>query len=337
MSPMGRQWFPLTFRDESERWRGCVAARPTLDAFLDSELGRHGLNDNALVLVGFSQGTMMVLHAGLRRRASPLAIIGYSGMLVMEPGKGPEIARGGAARPSADPAGPWLGGQCHPRRGAVHVDLDAGRSGPYLRVPSQPRPAPFDRWRRAAAWRRVYRSGRPTADLTPSRQAAGKIGLRTPRPQPVRTRRSRLRMMCSASRRAGSVAAEAESSAISVSRSAGSPAVSRIDRCAGAISRGNTAKPRPASTAAASPPAKRRYRRCARCAPPARANQSPVYGRRKARAKRRAAGPPADRAAFRACRPRPAVRAIRAPHPRSRFRASPERGRILRNETGRAG
>ena len=35
MSPMGRQWFPLTMRDPSERWRGVVGARPSLDAFLD--------------------------------------------------------------------------------------------------------------------------------------------------------------------------------------------------------------------------------------------------------------------------------------------------------------
>ncbi len=90
MGPTGRQWFALTFRDESERWRGCVAAHPVLDAFLDAELAKHGLDDSRLVLVGFSQGTMMSLHAGLRRKRAPLAIVGYSGMLVLENGKGPE-------------------------------------------------------------------------------------------------------------------------------------------------------------------------------------------------------------------------------------------------------
>lgn len=85
MSPGGRQWFPLTMRDESERWRGVVAARPTLDAFLDAELARHSLDENALALVGFSQGTMMALHTGLRRRRAPRAILGYSGVLAMGP------------------------------------------------------------------------------------------------------------------------------------------------------------------------------------------------------------------------------------------------------------
>jgi phospholipase/carboxylesterase len=89
-SPAGRQWFPLTMREESERWRGCVSARPVLDAFLDAELLRLGLDDSRLVLVGFSQGTMMALHAGLRRRRAPLAVIGFSGMLVAEHGRGPE-------------------------------------------------------------------------------------------------------------------------------------------------------------------------------------------------------------------------------------------------------
>ena len=83
-APMGRQWFGLTFRDPGERWRGVVQARPALDDFLDAELARHGLTEDKLALVGFSQGTMMALHAGLRRRMSPAAIVGYSGTLVGE-------------------------------------------------------------------------------------------------------------------------------------------------------------------------------------------------------------------------------------------------------------
>ena len=83
-SPSGRQWFPLTFRDPTERWTGAVAAHPTLDAFLDSELERTGLDDSRMALVGFSQGTMMALHVGLRRSRAPAAILGYSGLLVGE-------------------------------------------------------------------------------------------------------------------------------------------------------------------------------------------------------------------------------------------------------------
>jgi len=82
MSSMGRQWFALTMRDPTERWRGAVAAQPALDAFLDAELGHYGLNDADLALVGFSQGTMLALHVGLRRARRPASIVGYSGLLV---------------------------------------------------------------------------------------------------------------------------------------------------------------------------------------------------------------------------------------------------------------
>ena len=82
-APSGREWFPLTFRDPGERWTGVNAAAPVLNSFLDAELQRRNLPPSALVLVGFSQGTMMALHVGLRRAAPPKAIVGYSGMLVV--------------------------------------------------------------------------------------------------------------------------------------------------------------------------------------------------------------------------------------------------------------
>ena len=81
-APMGRQWFALTFRNPEERWLGAIKAAPVLERFLDAELTRRQLPPSALALVGFSQGTMMALHVGLRRAAAPAAIVGYSGMFV---------------------------------------------------------------------------------------------------------------------------------------------------------------------------------------------------------------------------------------------------------------
>ncbi len=81
MMAEGRQWFDLTFRDPGEYWRGVTAAAPVLEAFLETELARLQLSGDQLALVGFSQGTMMALHVGLRRAAPPAAIIGYSGMI----------------------------------------------------------------------------------------------------------------------------------------------------------------------------------------------------------------------------------------------------------------
>lgn len=84
-APGGRQWFRLTMREPNELWIGVNKARLSLDAFLDAELDRHGLDDSKLALVGFSQGTMLALHAGLRRARAPAGILGYSGELVAPP------------------------------------------------------------------------------------------------------------------------------------------------------------------------------------------------------------------------------------------------------------
>ena len=57
------------------------SAAPFVEKFLDDTMARYGLDESKTVLVGFSQGTMMALHVGLRR-ARPLAgIVGFSGML----------------------------------------------------------------------------------------------------------------------------------------------------------------------------------------------------------------------------------------------------------------
>lgn len=76
------QWWPIDTFSPAERASGAVAAAPELDGFLSRELEEHGLTDDRLLLVGFSQGTMISLHVGLRR-AKPIAgIVGISGMLV---------------------------------------------------------------------------------------------------------------------------------------------------------------------------------------------------------------------------------------------------------------
>jgi phospholipase/carboxylesterase len=79
--PAGRQWFPISRLDPQLMAAGVQGAARHLDGFIDAELARHELPPAACGLVGFSQGTMMALHVGLRR-AEPLgALLGLSGML----------------------------------------------------------------------------------------------------------------------------------------------------------------------------------------------------------------------------------------------------------------
>jgi phospholipase/carboxylesterase len=108
-APTGRQWFALSNRPPDdpagaeERWNGAVKARGAINAFLDVELERLGLDDSKLALVGFSQGSMMAMHVGLRRGRAPAAILGYSGLLV-----GPERLKDATARDSRGAPPPLL-------------------------------------------------------------------------------------------------------------------------------------------------------------------------------------------------------------------------------------
>lgn len=82
MAPMGRQWFSFRNLTEAQILAGARAAAPLLNEFIDSELKRHGLGDERLALVGFSQGTMMALHVSLRRAKPCAGVVGYSGALI---------------------------------------------------------------------------------------------------------------------------------------------------------------------------------------------------------------------------------------------------------------
>jgi len=79
----GYQWFPISRLDPGAMRQGVAAAAGSLERFLDSELARANLPVERLALVGFSQGTMMALHVGLKKK--PAAIVGYSGLLADEP------------------------------------------------------------------------------------------------------------------------------------------------------------------------------------------------------------------------------------------------------------
>jgi phospholipase/carboxylesterase len=87
-NPMGYQWFAIARGDPALTLAGVRSAAPCIDAFLDDTMAQYGLDESKTALVGFSQGTMMALHVGLRR-AKPLAgIVGFSGMLA-----GPDVLR----------------------------------------------------------------------------------------------------------------------------------------------------------------------------------------------------------------------------------------------------
>ena len=105
----GYQWWGLSGFAPSALAAGASSAAPAIDAFIDRKLDEYGLTEANLAIVGFSQGTMMALHVGLRRTRAVAAIVGYSGMLTGVA----ELSHGDDAKPpvllvhgTADPVVP---------------------------------------------------------------------------------------------------------------------------------------------------------------------------------------------------------------------------------------
>lgn len=84
-APMGFQWFPIPWIDgssEEESFAGLQRASDDLNAFLDGVMVDEDLLPEQVMIVGFSQGTMMALHV-LPRREDPVAgIVAFSGRLL---------------------------------------------------------------------------------------------------------------------------------------------------------------------------------------------------------------------------------------------------------------
>lgn len=105
MAPTGRQWFSLAQYDPDMLRRdpqtmdtvyrameeGVRTVAPALEAYIDDVAAQHGLNRDRIALLGFSQGSMMALHVGLRGTAPVAAVLGYSGALVGAPSLPAEI------------------------------------------------------------------------------------------------------------------------------------------------------------------------------------------------------------------------------------------------------
>jgi phospholipase/carboxylesterase len=85
MSPMGREWFPIPMIDGSTQEAaraGMLKSAELFQGWLDGQIASAGLTPDRVVLVGFSQGTMLALHIGPRRKAQLAGIVGFSGRLL---------------------------------------------------------------------------------------------------------------------------------------------------------------------------------------------------------------------------------------------------------------
>jgi phospholipase/carboxylesterase len=84
-SPFGLQWFPIPWIDGSSEEmarNGALRAADDLQAFLDGVMVDEDLLPEQVVLLGFSQGTMMALHAAPRREDPVAGVVAFSGRLL---------------------------------------------------------------------------------------------------------------------------------------------------------------------------------------------------------------------------------------------------------------
>lgn len=85
VNPGGRQWFSIPMMDGSsaaDAHAGMLQAAADLNGFLDQVLAAEGLDASRLILVGFSQGTMMSLQVAPRRAQAIAGLVGFSGRLL---------------------------------------------------------------------------------------------------------------------------------------------------------------------------------------------------------------------------------------------------------------
>ena len=76
-NPSGRQWFDILTENNIKMYQELQSSFDLLDKYIDNQLNRYNLGKEDFFLVGFSQGTMLSLHASLRRKCK--GVIGYSG------------------------------------------------------------------------------------------------------------------------------------------------------------------------------------------------------------------------------------------------------------------
>jgi len=80
--PQGYQWFDLSSEKEEIILEKSLIAETKLNIFLDQVLDNYQLEPINLALVGFSQGCMISMQAGLKKKKQINCILGYSGKII---------------------------------------------------------------------------------------------------------------------------------------------------------------------------------------------------------------------------------------------------------------
>ena len=81
-SPTGFQWFDLTDQTPEQILSKSLVAENKLNKLIDEVKDKNNLLANQIVIGGFSQGCMISLQTGIKRKDTINSIIGYSGRII---------------------------------------------------------------------------------------------------------------------------------------------------------------------------------------------------------------------------------------------------------------
>jgi len=82
VNPQGYQWFDLTEEKAEIILEKSLSAEEKLNIFLDQVLDNFQLGVNNLALVGFSQGCMLIIQVGLKKKKQINCLVGYAGKII---------------------------------------------------------------------------------------------------------------------------------------------------------------------------------------------------------------------------------------------------------------
>ncbi len=82
INPQGYQWFSLKTEKEEVILEKSLIAEEKLNIFLDQVLNNFALEPINLALVGFSQGCMISIQIGLKKKKQINCLVGYSGKVI---------------------------------------------------------------------------------------------------------------------------------------------------------------------------------------------------------------------------------------------------------------
>ena len=83
LAPFGKQWFDLEDRDQTRILKEIELVKPMIITFLKKKLKDYNLQYKDLILVGFSQGTMVALNLTLTMKEEVKGVLGYSGGVIL--------------------------------------------------------------------------------------------------------------------------------------------------------------------------------------------------------------------------------------------------------------